>query len=64
MMKVKNLVKTAIKFAPIVYPIVSKVIKSKKTTYAKKAVLLNRTFFSNEVLSIHNLLCQSLAIWK
>jgi len=30
-MKVKNLLKTAIKLAPIVYPIVRKVIKSKKT---------------------------------
>ncbi|MEK3980384.1 hypothetical protein MKY37_15145 [Psychrobacillus sp. FSL K6-2836] len=30
-MKVKNLVKTAIKWAPIVYPIIRKVIKSKKT---------------------------------
>ena len=32
MMKVKNLVKTAIKCAPIVYPIIRKVLKSKKTT--------------------------------
>ncbi|MEK4487172.1 hypothetical protein MHH81_16720 [Psychrobacillus sp. FSL H8-0484] len=30
-MKVKNLVKIAIKWAPIVYPIVRKVLKSKKT---------------------------------
>nr|WP_240793428.1 hypothetical protein [Psychrobacillus vulpis] len=30
-MKVKNIVKTAIKWAPVVYPIVRKIIKSKKT---------------------------------
>nr|WP_277586234.1 hypothetical protein [Psychrobacillus antarcticus] len=30
-MNVKNLVKTAVKWAPIVYPIIRKVIKSKKT---------------------------------
>ena len=30
-MKVEKLVKTAIKLAPIVYPIIRKVIKSKKT---------------------------------
>ena len=32
MMKVKNLVKTVIKWAPIVYPIIRKVVKSKKAT--------------------------------
>lgn len=31
-MKVKNLVKTAIKWAPIVYPIIRKLVKSKKNT--------------------------------
>ncbi|WP_225986065.1 hypothetical protein [Psychrobacillus sp. L4] len=30
-MRVKNLVKTAIKWAPIVYPIVRKIMKSRKT---------------------------------
>lgn len=30
MMKVKKLVKTAMKWAPIVYPIVRKALKSKK----------------------------------
>lgn len=30
-MKVKNLVKIAIKWAPVVYPIVRKVLKTKKT---------------------------------
>ncbi len=29
-MKVANLVKTAVKLAPIVYPIIKKVIKAKK----------------------------------
>lgn len=31
MMKVGRLVKSAIKWAPVVYPIVRKVLKSKKT---------------------------------
>ncbi len=30
-MKVKSLIKTAIKWAPVVYPIIRKAMKSKKT---------------------------------